>query len=615
MATEKRTNEANAQMLNSLFAIRNYATTPFNGLKQRVILIIIILTTTLPGFAYGRYYDFSVNGIYYRVTNSSSKEVSVSYSEYHASDYSGDLKIPAHITPGGVSFDGTYKVVGIESDALRYCTELRSITLPSTIENVYNVSGIMPINLEVINVDTNNPNIDSRDNCNAIIETSTNTLVAGCKNTIIPNSVTCIGRNAFKGFTGLKSIKIPSSVSSIGYSAFEGCTGLVSLELPNSITNISSRAFAGCRSLRHIVLPIFVSELDNCFYKCNQLQTVNFNCKTASKTFKECLHLSDIIIGRDVESIGDETFSPGLNANIKIEDGETALTIGCNHIATNYYQQYKLTDIGMFSGNYIENFYVGRELYFTTPLFAEYKQVESSISAIGTLTIGEYVNDLGKIAFPSISNAVISKNTTPPVIQENAFTSEVYSTIPLKVPVGTLDFYKDANGWKNFINISEYDESQIEDPIAGIPVTIKDCEAGQTTISVNTGESTRLRFESSENYILNSVTINGVDITNDLDKDGWYTSSSITQPTTFIVSYSDSPLSVVHPDISKIKVLGTNGCITVSGLNIGDTINIYGINGTIVGTTIASRDVMSFSLQSNNVYIVKCNNRTFKVGI
>ncbi|GEM_PF-4736516 len=622
MATEKNKKQAN---------IHNYSTKAQTNLTQRVIGFIILLTIALPSLAY----DFSQDGIYYSLKGTNRKEVSVTYSKDYAADYSGDLVIPAYVTSSSLHFSGTYKVVEISPDALKYCTKLRSISLPSTIEGVYSK---LPINLEGINVDPNNPNIDSRDNSNAIIKTSTNTLVAGCKNTIIPNSVTSIdhdafygciklstleipssvtsiGYNAFYGCTGLQSIKIPASVAKIGSSAFYGCTGLVSLELPKSTINIYRTAFAACRSLKHIVIPNSVSGLDECFYRCNKLQSVNINCKSTSKTFNECPHLSEIIIGRDVESIGDETFSPGLNSNITIEDGETALTIGCNHIATSYYQQYQLNDIGMFSGNYIENFYIGRKLNFTTPLFAEYGLIESSISAIGTLTIGEYVNDLGQTVFPSISNAVITKRATPPTIQENAFTSEVYSSIPLKVPMGTLDLYKEAPGWKRFSNISEYDESQIEDPIDGIPVTIKDCEAGHTTISVNTGETARLKFESAENYALNSVTINGIDITDDLDKDGWYTTSSITQPTTVIVSYSDTPLSISQPEKSKTKILGTNGCITVSGLNIGDTINIYGINGAVVGTAIATGNVMSFSLQSNNVYIVKCNGSTFKVGI
>ncbi|MBQ6209968.1 MAG: leucine-rich repeat protein, partial [Prevotella sp.] len=70
---------------------------------------------------------------------------------------------------------------------------------------------------------------DSRNNCNAIIETSTNTLISGCKNTSIPNSVTTIGDGAFHGCSGLTSITIPNSVTTIGDGAFHGCSGLTSI--------------------------------------------------------------------------------------------------------------------------------------------------------------------------------------------------------------------------------------------------------------------------------------------------------------------------------------------------------------------------------------------------
>ena len=83
--------------------------------------------------------------------------------------------------------------------------------------------------LETIQIADENTVFDSRDNCNAIIETNTNTLISGCKNTTIPSSVTSIGSDAFSGCTGLTEITIPKTITVIGRTAFMNCTGLRSI--------------------------------------------------------------------------------------------------------------------------------------------------------------------------------------------------------------------------------------------------------------------------------------------------------------------------------------------------------------------------------------------------
>ena len=101
-------------------------------------------------------------------------------------------------------------------------------------------------------VDAGNTKYDSRNGCNAIIETASNTLIAGCQNTIIPNSVTSIGEWAFNGRTSLTGIEIPNSVTWIGYAAFHYCTSLTSIEIGNSVTSIGNFAFFGCDCLTKI---------------------------------------------------------------------------------------------------------------------------------------------------------------------------------------------------------------------------------------------------------------------------------------------------------------------------------------------------------------------------
>lgn len=101
-------------------------------------------------------------------------------------------------------------------------------------------------NLSKIAVDAGNPEYDSRDNCNAIIRTSNNKLVLGCKNTIIPNNVTSIGSYAFTECPGLTSVTLGNNLDSIEFWAFKGCTNLTSITIPNGVTYIGGDAFYGC---------------------------------------------------------------------------------------------------------------------------------------------------------------------------------------------------------------------------------------------------------------------------------------------------------------------------------------------------------------------------------
>ena len=97
---------------------------------------------------------------------------------------------------------------------------------------------------ESIKVDNNNTTYDSRNNCNALIETATNTLLVGCNTTVIPNSVTSIDDYAFNRCVLMTNITIPNSVTTIGGNAFYNCNNLTSVTIGNGVTSIGNAAFS-----------------------------------------------------------------------------------------------------------------------------------------------------------------------------------------------------------------------------------------------------------------------------------------------------------------------------------------------------------------------------------
>ena len=167
----------------------------------------------------------------------------------------------------------TVRIIGAE--AFHGCSRLTTVTIPNTVTSIgiYVFSGCS--NLASITVESGNLNYDSRNNCNAIIKTNTNTLISGCKNTVIPNSVTSIGEFAFYQCYSLTSISIPNSVTAISNYAFEECNNLTNVTIPNSVTTIGSSAFSGCSGLTSVTIPNSVTSIGGAaFSGCSVLNDV-----------------------------------------------------------------------------------------------------------------------------------------------------------------------------------------------------------------------------------------------------------------------------------------------------------------------------------------------------
>ena len=230
------------------------------------------------------------------------------------------------------AFIGGKPVTRVDDSVFRYRSNLVSITFPVTVTDISSAAFQQCSNLASIIVTEGNAAYHSKGNC--LIETATNTLVLGCKNSIIPDYVTSIGDYAFAYCSSLTSITIPAGVTSIGNSAFYS-TDLKSIILPDTLTSIGSSVFANCISLTSITLPSGLKNIPNsAFYRCDFLTSITIPAgvtsignsafystdlrsiilpdtltSIGSSAFANCISLTSITLPNGLKSIPDFAFS------------------------------------------------------------------------------------------------------------------------------------------------------------------------------------------------------------------------------------------------------------------------------------------------------------------
>jgi len=162
-----------------------------------------------------------------------------------------------------VDFPEGLKEIG--DKAFNGCQSLEKIVLPASLESLGR-DAFKGCNLKSIKVQSGNEYWYSRGNC--LLDKEDNTLLLGCKKSVIPKCTSAIADGAFYGCAGLKSIVIPSGVTSIGNHSFRDCTDLKHVVIPETVTHISGWAFMGCTSLTTVELPDGVSIDEGAFKGC-----------------------------------------------------------------------------------------------------------------------------------------------------------------------------------------------------------------------------------------------------------------------------------------------------------------------------------------------------------
>ncbi len=239
--------------------------------------------------------------------DASDYEYIINDGEVTITSYTGtdnEVAIPSEI-------DG-YPVTNIADASFSGNSNITSLTIPESIVSIGFYAFNSCPNLVEIKVDENNKVYDSRNNCNALIESETNTLLLGCPNTVIPYGITTLAEYAFFDYSNLDSIVIPDTVVRIEYGAFMLCTSLKSIIIPDSVVDLGSQIFSDCSSLESITLSKSITTISRfLFIGCSNLKSITIPEgieSLSSGVFMGCSSLTDISIPDSVRSIGQMVF-------------------------------------------------------------------------------------------------------------------------------------------------------------------------------------------------------------------------------------------------------------------------------------------------------------------
>ena len=264
----------------------------------------------------------------------------------------------------------------------------------------------------------------------------------------IPSSVTKIGDYAFHRCSGLTTLNLPSNVTSIGYRAFSECSDLTSVDLPSSITNIGDYVFFYCENLSKVNLPSEITAISNgAFGGCSSLKNIELPAGITSigeDAFVNCSNLQNMNLPSGITTIGDYAF------------------VGCSNL-TNVILPSALTSIGNIAFANCSNL---ANVTLSSNITSIGSSAFQDCSSLKNLTISKEVTSIKDIALNNSYNWLELESVyvawENPIEAGSFFDRIKISNCTLYVPQGTKEAYANADVWKDFGNIIEYDATGID---------------------------------------------------------------------------------------------------------------------------------------------------------
>lgn len=480
----------------------------------------------------------------------------------------------------------------IDETAFQNCKSLTELTIPASVTTIMAGAFLGCYGLTSVKVESGNPNYDSRQDCNALIETSTGIMLIGSSSTVIPDGVKTIASYSFFN-TDITKADLPASVTDIGENAFRDCRKLTSVTIPKSVSEIRKQAFLGCSGLTRLTIEDGVAAIgEEAFMNCSSLKELKVPGsvkKIGDMAFKACSGLEKLKIENGVESIGYGAFSNC--TSLTSADLPNSVTnadspfMGCSG----------LTEVRLSEGLTM----------LVSSFFAD-------CSSLPTVTIPESVTKLNGSLFKGCTSlaSITCLNPQPPTCDRSTFDG-IDFTMPLYVPKGCVLKYKAADNWRNFVIIREASEEEVHD----IWLTVNDGAHGSMKLKIDEERPyATLQFVAEVGWHVYSVMLGEEDVTAELSADGIYTTPAINADIQLTVVYAEGSTGLTRNySDSQPKVSVSDSALMLSGLSEGDRVEVYTLDGHRIYSGRATNSQSEIPVTPNRVYIVKINDQTLKV--
>ena len=358
--------------------------------------------------------------------------------------------------------------------------------------------------------------------------------------------------------SSVSTVKIPNTVVILGEACFKS-SGIQSIEIPSSVTMLGKDCFSQCEYLYNVILP-------------NSITKIPYGC------FWYCSSLASIKIPSSVTSIGSYAFaySHGLH-NIELSEGIISLGLGCFSDCTN----------------------------------------------LKTLKLPKSLEELGNDVFNGSTNLkeIRCDALNPPSIgsRQDGFSRQ---DCILSVPQASIEFYKQNSWWGGFGIINAIE-------IEGDNEDAKPCSTPTITYTLG-----NLSFESSTPGAEYHYTIKDADVATDkyntdgkvqlngkLDisvyatADGYKASDNATATLYWLNAEGGDDTNNINLVKTRGVMVTTDSDITISGLNDGEVVTFYSVNGVNLGSAKAVQGVLHFAKPNESIVIVKIKGNDLKIAI